>query len=622
MSDDFQTWSADVRRLHRALVALEPAATDLGVHRPAGEPWFELLARKLLPQLDNPPLLVVSVVGGTNIGKSLLFNHLAGENASGVSPLAAGTKHPVCLVPSGFDEAESLAGWFEGFQLERWRDSADALGDDPVHRLFWRVGAQVPERLLLLDTPDVDSDVQVNWQRSEHIRQASDVVITILTQQKYNDAAVKRFVRESVEADKVLVFVFNQVDLKEDREYWPQWLETVTRETGAEPELVYVVPYDRQAAKDGRLPFYNVGRDGRTPPAEPSSLRDDLAQLHFDAIKIRTFRGAVSQVLDPERGCPSYLARVAAASGEFASAAQALSAAEMARVQWPSLPADVFVEEIRAWWDLRRSDWSRRLHGAYYIVGQGVTWPIRAAWRSMSSERRDPLESFQKREREAIVLAIEKLLAELQRLAEVGNDTLRPRLQGLLGGDARRDLLVRVEQSHAQLPPIDDDYRRYLRTELDQWSGDNPRAVSLLRSLDQVAALARPAITVSLAVSGWIVAGGIVQDLAVQAASHTAGQLATEAAITGGITGGGELLVSSTSESVRRTAARLFRRLQVRYAEQRVGWLAAWLERELLGGLLTDLREGGTVPDSAAYQEVVAALEALEVDEPATRPET
>ena len=39
------------------------------------------------------------------------------------------------------------------------------------------------------------------------------------------------------------------------------------------------------------------------------------------------------------------------------------------------------------------------------------------------------------------MLAVEKLLDELDRLAQVGNDTLRPRLQQLLGGHARATLL-------------------------------------------------------------------------------------------------------------------------------------------------------------------------------------
>ena len=92
MATDFQAWKQHVKRLHRALAALEPVARTVGVQTPDGLEWFELLRHKLLPQLECRPLLVVSVIGGTNIGKSVLFNHLAGEVASATSPLAAGTR--------------------------------------------------------------------------------------------------------------------------------------------------------------------------------------------------------------------------------------------------------------------------------------------------------------------------------------------------------------------------------------------------------------------------------------------------------------------------------------------------------------------------------------------------
>ncbi len=91
----------------------------------------------------------------------------------------------------------------------------------------------------------------------------------------------------------------------------------------------------------------------------------------------------------------------------------------------------------------------------------------------------------------------------------------------------------------------------------------------------------------------------------------TAGHLATEAAIAGGITGGGEALVSTTSEGVRQAAGRLFIRLQSRYAQQRARWLAQWLERELLGDLLADLRRGAEVPKGATFQEVEAVAGSL-----------
>jgi len=283
----------------------------------------------------------------------------------------------------------------------------------------------------------------------------------------------------------------------------------------------------------------------------------------------------------------------------------------MARVGWPSLPAGVLVDEIRDWWDASRQEWSRRIHGFYRVLGRGVTWPVRAAWDAVAGPQSDPLAAFQRQERAAIVLAVEKLLDELDRLAQVGNDTLRPRLLQLLGGRARATLLDRVQTAHGNLPAVDEHYRAFLCGELDAWRTANPRAVRFLQSLDHVAALARPAITVALFFTGLHFAGDLAGQAAAHAAGATAGQLATEAAITGGITGGGEVLVSTTSEGVRQAAGRLFLRLQSRYTQQRARWLAEWLENELLGDLLADLRRGAEVPNGKEFQEAENAVAAL-----------
>jgi hypothetical protein len=291
-----------------------------------------------------------------------------------------------------------------------------------------------------------------------------------------------------------VVVLFNQCDLEADRDYWPQWLATFASQTGAEPELVYVVPLDRAAASGLRLPFYEVGREGRRPPGPPASLRDELAAMHFDAIKIRTFRGALGRVLDEEEGAPAWLAQIRAAAEQFSAAHRALSAAEMARVAWPSLPARLLVEEIRDWWDASRAPWLSSVHGFYRTLGHGVTWPIRKVYASLAGPSADPEEDFQKREREAILLTVEKMLDELERLAKVGNETLRPRLLALLGGTARQRLLERVETAHHALPAVDEQFREFLRAELSSWQQSNPAAIRFLRALDHAAAIARPAI--------------------------------------------------------------------------------------------------------------------------------
>ena len=343
----------------------------------------------------------------------------------------------------------------------------------------------------------------------------------------------------------------------------------------------------------------------------PRDLRNELAALHFDAIKIRTFRGALARVLDPAQGLPGYLGEIRAAAGQFAAAASALSATEMARVAWPSLPTSVLVEEMQQWWDADRSAWSRRVHGFYRVIGQGIMRPVRAAWTAVAGPSEDPLAAFQRQEQAAVVMAVEKLLDELARLSQVGNEILQPRLQRILGGQARSELLARIETAHRSLPPVDEDYRAMLRAELDALKAGYPRVARWFQTLDQAMAVARPAITVTLCVSGGVLAGDLVGQAAMHAAGHVAGQVAADAAIATGIT---EAVVTTTGEGARQAAARLFRRLQTRFAQKRAQWLADFVEKQLLGDLLDRIAAGGRgagidrVPESGSRHGGLADL--------------
>jgi hypothetical protein len=612
---DFSTFASQVARLSRSLLAVEAGSGRLRIAPLEGREWFELLQCKLLPQVKGPPLLIVAIVGGTNIGKSVIFNHLAGETASAATPLAAGTKHPVCLSPPGCNDPALLGRLFEHFRLRAWQSPDDPLIEAAEDLIFWRVGRNVPPRLVLLDAPDVDSDATVNWQRARAVRQAADVLIALLTQQKYNDAAVKEYIQEAVLADKPIIVIFNLCDLDADRAYWPQWLGRFCAETGADPELVYVVPHDRNAAAELRLPFYRVsnspatGQHGTIESASssPSDLRNELAAMHFDAIKVRTLRGALDRVLDPVGGLPAYLDEVRAMVKQFAAAADALSASEMARVTWPSLPANALVEEMRRWWDGRRSDWSRRIHGYYRAAWRGATLPIRAGWAAVAGPPEDPLDGFRRQERAAVITAVEKMLDELQRLARVGNDILQPRLRILISGPARAELLARVEREHRELPTVDDDYRAALRAELDALQASCPQTSRWLHALDHAGAMVRPVITVTLAVSGWVFAGSVVGPAVMHVAGQVAGHLASEVVVAGG----GEAIVAGSGEGLRQAAARLFRSLQVRFAQKRAKWLADFLEAELLGDLLDELRLGAAAADTREFREVETALAEL-----------
>src|SRR5438552_3556944 len=170
----FAASAAQTQRLFEALGAVECACRTLQLPPLAGREWYESLHRKLIPQLAAHPFIVAAVVGGTNIGKSVIFNHMAGANVSAISPLASGTRHPVCLVPAGFEKEHDLAAIFEGFKLVEWTEPGAALENSPEDRLFWKTSSALPDNLLVLDTPDIDSDAEINWQRADHLRHCAD----------------------------------------------------------------------------------------------------------------------------------------------------------------------------------------------------------------------------------------------------------------------------------------------------------------------------------------------------------------------------------------------------------------------------------------------------------------
>ncbi|NOX56835.1 MAG: hypothetical protein GXP27_20820 [Planctomycetes bacterium] len=400
MSGLFSECVQKSQQLHRALERLREVCELLQLPAIESRRWYELFVNKLLPQLRDDSFLVVAVVGGTNIGKSVIFNHIAGCRASSTGPLASGTRHPVCLVPSGFAETHDLESIFPGFCLCEWEAPEDAVRESPEDLLFWRISESVPPRLLVLDTPDIDSDVRVNWRRADKIRQCADVLIAVLTQQKYNDAAVKQFFRRGAIEDKAVIIVFNQCVLPEDEAYWPLWLDTFCGETGIRPEFVYVAPNDRQAAESNRLPFWERPfADRKSLPEassssvrleaddEPRDLSADLARLRFGEIKLRTLSGALARLLDQDSGVPSFLDEIRSRSEEFQSAIDLLGTQDLARIDhWPTLPNSVLVSAIRCWWRSQREGWPARVHDFYNRIAAGLVWPLRRLRRSV----RDP----------------------------------------------------------------------------------------------------------------------------------------------------------------------------------------------------------------------------------------
>lgn len=605
-----------VKRLHASVRELERQSAVLQIPPLAGREWFELLDRKLVPQLVGEPFIVAAVVGGTNIGKSVVFNHLAGVRASATSPLASGTKHPVCLVPTGFADRHDLPAIFPGFDLIPWSEAVAALGECDEHRLFWKPAPELPANLLILDTPDIDSDAPVNWLRADRVRHCADVLVAVLTQQKYNDAAVKQFFRKAAAEDKAVVLVFNQCLLPEDEAYWPRWLETFSRETGIRPDVVYLAPNDRRAAEENRLPFYErpwpIPEGFVAPQNSPvRQLRADLSEMKFTEIKLRTLRGSLRHVTSVDQGLPAYLAEVKAKAAGFQDAAGLLSMHQLAKVEnWPAPASNLLVAEIQRWWRLQRQGVVKQIHDVYGTVGRGLMWPVRWATQRLVGETPDPAATYATAERDMMLQTIDTLYAELTRLSQLGNELLRPRLESLLAGQSRVTLLQRLTEEHAQLDVVTE-LREVVDQQMQAFRTDSPGTFDMLRKLDTAAAVARPVTSVVLFAAAAGPAGHALTPFVSAAAAKT-----LMVHVLGDVAGGtgamvvGETALTGTATGLRLLEAR-FRQLQTAFTAKRVAWFSEFLRRNILGRLHDELDAAVKVATSPAYKEAARICEQL-----------
>lgn len=629
----FKTSASTTRRLLPALEELERRAAILQQKPLAGREWYELLRQKLAPQLGEQAFLVVAVVGGTNIGKSVIFNHLAGCRASASSPLASGTKHPVCLVPEGFTSTHRLQSVFPDFELHEWTDASTSLHESEAHQIFWRTAKELPSSLLILDTPDIDSDARVNWVRADAVRRCADVLIAVLTQQKYNDAAVKEFFRKAGDEDKAVLVVFNQCVLPEDEPYWPIWLKTFCRETHIHPDAVYLAPADRRAAEELRLPFFErpmpaeVFTDdssvsaATTPVVTPAenvarNLSADLAQLKFREIRMRTLLGSLRELTHPHRGIPGYLKELRSASEDLGRTSSRLASESVVQIRnWPTPANSSLVAEIRTWWQARQVGWARKINNAYTILGNGILWPVRAARRAMQGDPVPLMDDYRSREWATVLIVVEELFEKLQWMADSGNEIIRPRIEAVLHGTARANLLQLLKQKHDAID-FDAELRMVVDEQMLGFEKTRPDLFGIYRQLNNVSAAVRPMTSVVLFSVGFGPAGELVAPILGHAAASA--MIHVVADVAGGATAAiaGEAAVSNAAGSGAGMLQAWFHSMHSSFTTRRAAWLTSLIHAELLGDLPAELKAAADLARCDAFvqvQKCVAELEAAGV---------
>jgi 50S ribosome-binding GTPase len=626
---------ASVREIDAAAANLAPAVTLLGLPALEGREWYRLLREKLVPQLGADAYLIVAIVGGTNIGKSVIFNHIADSPLSASSPLASGTRSPVCVVPAGFTDAHELSTIFPEFDLRTWTSANDSLADSPDDRIYWRAVDDTPPNLLILDTPDIDSDVQVNWRRADAIRRVADVLIAVLTQQKYNDAAVKQYFRKAAAEGKLVLVIFNQCQLPDDEAYWPLWLDTFCRETGVSPRLVYVAPNDRRAADEGRLPFWEKlpiaskteGAAGTAQAASaPANLAQDLSRLKFAEIKLSTLSGALAHLMSEGSGLPAFLREVESRSGAFESAAKWLSSESVIKVRdWPSISNPLLVAEIRAWWRQRQHGLARRVHEFYDTIGRGIVFPFRVAGDKLRGPSISPLDQYRRDEWGAILSVVEEVYDRLTWLSESASQLLKPFLERMLAGKSRSQLLEQLHSDHERVD-FGQELSLTVNSEMRAFEEGSPELYRFYRQLTNVSAAVRPLTSVVLFTIGWGPAAHVLSPMLaplVDMGAHSVAPIVADFATGAAAAAGGDAALASGANLLE---AR-FRRLQTAFTTRRVDWLLTRLKNQVFGAIPRDLHAAAEVPRTEAFRNLSQAAARLDrqladVTENSPRPNT
>lgn len=615
----FESVAETVRQLFDGVQVLQQKAEFLQPAELDGQEWFELLRQKLLPQLGNDPWMVAAVVGGTNIGKSVTFNHLAQCQASATSPLASGTKHPVCLVPEGFEDRHDLQQIFPDFRLHRWSEAGRALEESDDHELYWRTAPELPSTLLVLDTPDIDSDARVNWVRADAVRRCADVLIAVLTQQKYNDAAVKEFFRKAAAEDKAVLVVFNQCLLPDDEQYWPVWLKTFCDETGLTPDAVYLAPADRRAAEDLKLPFYerpwpvseDWGADDVGEFATPRDLSADLSNLRFQEIRIRTLRGSLESLLDPDRGLPRHLQQLSASSREVAVTSERLSSEAVLKIRdWPTPPNAVFVDEIRAWWKNRQEGWARRINRFYDTVGTGVTWPLKMARNAIQGEPVPPLDKYRDAEWSAVLTTVEELFDKLQWMADTGNHLIKPKIEHILAASTRTRLIELLRREHAKVD-FQEELRTIVASEMQNFSADSPEMFRFYKQLNNVTAAVRPMTSIVLFSLGMGPAGETVAPIVANTAANMVVHVVTDVAGGTAAAVAGDAALSNAAGTSAGMLQAWFHRLHSVFTQRRVDWLTGLIREHLLGALSDEIHAAAAIQQSSEFEAVTNCMQRL-----------
>ena len=284
LSDSLQEFDTAVHALEAAVSSQPALARVLFDHT---REWRKLLTFKLLPQLAGKDVLVAAVAGGTNTGKSTIFNLLVGSVMSPVRATAAATCRPL-LAGNQLRFDQGLTGnLVPGLKARlQTRDTDPVDRTAPADVLFMKPSPDLPDFLVLLDVPDVDSIDLINWDVAENIQAVCDVLIAVLTGEKYQDDKVIEYFRKAAGSGRIILPLMNKSNADNNYAVARAQIEDFCEVVGIQPPAFFAVPHDFTLMETCTQPILSL--TGTAP------LRAYLEQLDVVETKERVYRNTLS----------------------------------------------------------------------------------------------------------------------------------------------------------------------------------------------------------------------------------------------------------------------------------------------------------------------------------------
>jgi hypothetical protein len=239
---------------------------------------------------DAPPLVVIA--GGTNVGKSTVFNWVVGESVSSPSPLARHTKAPTIYVHSAEVGALCDGAFLPSYKRTTMHDPLDATREPEkgITAYFLKTHEKDDVRgVVLVDSPDIDSTHINNRAVAEDLLFLADAVVFVATPEKYNDDLCVRYLKQATELSKALLCVLNK---GADEEVARDFREVVVPGLGGEVSVItlpYVTPRpDPRTTEPFRAELHRLALRPRGEGVDlrRAALRGAAAWLGRDLLKV------------------------------------------------------------------------------------------------------------------------------------------------------------------------------------------------------------------------------------------------------------------------------------------------------------------------------------------------